>query len=184
MSIKFVEPQQNDGQEIDEIAQFVKREQITATCARVDVRPDVSTEEQVLWQKQDPDYPLEHYRCLITRQSKSIEVYQTVGADYPDEDDEDNNIDLYRDNRELLLSPEFLLETTALKANSIDEASNLSDWVANGYCTTITPEEAYRHYLQIRQGLLDLLGAERYKALVQLALESELDDEEESEEIE
>jgi hypothetical protein len=74
--------------EVDEIELLVKREHITAECTHVDTRPDVSLEEQQAWIKQDPDYPPEHYRCLLKYRSKELELYQTVGADYPDEDDE------------------------------------------------------------------------------------------------
>jgi len=168
-------------EEDDKIAEFVEREGITARCYRIEYRPDVSIDEQTLWQKQDPDYPLEHYRCLVKRKDAEIELFQTVGADYPDEDAEDDNVDLYSDNRELLLSPEFLIESAALKANSVDEAASLDEWIAGGYCETKTPEETYDQYKKIRSGLYDLLGESLYRSLVQLAVEADLERDEESE---
>jgi hypothetical protein len=171
-----------ESDEIDEIAEFVKREHISAECVRIDIRPDVSAEEQALWIKQDPDFPPEHYRCQIRFQEKELELYQTVGADYPDEDEEADNSDLYRDSRQLLLSPEFLVESAALKANSVDEADDLQDWIKRGYCESETPELTYQQFRQIRQGLLDLLGVDRYRTLLELAVTAELERDEESEE--
>ena len=112
--------------------------------------------------------------------NRELLVYQTIGADYPDEDEAQT--DLYQDSRDLLLSPEFLLESAALKANSIDEASTVDEWVANGYCETDTPNETYQHYLSIRQGLNELLGDDLYRIVIRLAVEAEIERDEESEE--
>jgi hypothetical protein len=173
--ISVVEP------EIDETSAFVARHNITSEHQQIDSRPDVSIEEQTLWLKQDPDYPPEHYRCTLKYNGRELMVYQTVGADYPDEDEENSNRDLYADQRELLLSPEFLLETSALKANSIDEATNLDEWQEIGFCETLTPSETYEGYKQVRIGLEQLLGTDLYREVVKIAVEAELDREESEE---
>ena len=167
--------------DIDEMNLLVKAEAITVQTQQVETRPDVSAEELALWIKQDPDYPPEHYKCTLRRGTHELVVYQTVGADYPDEDDESIGTDLYADQRELLLSPEFLLETSALKANSVDEVTDLDQWIENGYCQTLTPAETYAGYLQLQEDLLNFLGAELYSEVVRLAIEAEMDREESEE---
>ena len=164
-----------DNDDTDEIAEFVQKENIKVIRKKIDVRPDVAVEEQLSWQKQDPDYPLEHYRCTILFGDKSLDIFQTVGADYPDEDEDADNSDLYSDARELLLSPEFLLESAALKANSVDQSKNLDEWVRNKYCETMTPLETYQYFLAIRSGLINLLGEDKYNYLVKLAIEADED---------
>ena len=57
-----IEQPEQEEDDRDEIAEIVSSEKIRATCTKIDFRPDVVLEEQQRWQKQDPDYPLEHYR--------------------------------------------------------------------------------------------------------------------------
>jgi hypothetical protein len=169
-------------EEVDEIADFVATEKITAVYERIDFRPDVLLEEQEEWRLQDPEFPPEHYHCVLKRGNKALEVYQSVAADYPDEDEDADNIDLYRDNRELMLSAEFLIESAALKANSIDESTSLFDWVEFAYCESLTPQATYEQYRVLRENLRDFLGDDDlYKTLVQCAVKLEMERDEESE---
>jgi hypothetical protein len=179
-----LEPKQQtaiEEEEIDEIAEFVAREGITAVHTLVENRPDVTPEEQLLWKQQDPEYPPEHYRCVLRCGPQELEIYQTVGADYPDEDEEADNSDLYRDSRELLLSPEFLIESAALKAHSVETANNVEQWIIDGYCVTAAPKETYEQFQEIRLKLIDMLGEDRYSTLIKLSIAAEQEREEESE---
>jgi hypothetical protein len=176
-----LDPREAIQPEVDEMTLLVANLRITAECQQIEVRPDVSVEEQELWKRQDPEYPPEHYRCVLKMGDRQMELYQTVGADYPDEEAVGGE-DLYSEVRSLLLSPEFLLESAGLKAFSIDAAGNLEEWIDNAYVETTTPKETYEGYIQLRQQLFDFLGSDNYETVVEYASETEFDTDEESEE--
>jgi hypothetical protein len=165
----------------DRIAQLVSDLGIVVTCEEIKCRPDVSIDEQESWIRQDPDFPPEHYCCTLSFNDRELVVYQTVGADYPDEDDDNSAQDLYAEQRELLLSPEFLLETTALKAASIDKSNDLEEWIGLSYCDTFTPDKTYQSYIQLRDQLKQFLGDTLYDEVLLLALEADAEPEDEEE---